>query len=142
MLLAVFVFNDESHRPAFLSHCLPFPRSIVFFINARRFAARLQVCNGLSARGVRVAALSLRSPRSVGNHQRHKAKRACERMLDCHSNLPRRWAMSRPAIGAYVICLAGTRGLACTRCRRYRVRCLMEPEVGHGETEVYSGVQA
>ena len=32
--------------------------------------------------------------------------------------------------------------LACTRFRRHRVRCLMELEVGHGETEVYARVQA
>jgi HD superfamily phosphohydrolase len=32
--------------------------------------------------------------------------------------------------------------VACTRFRRHRVRCLMELEVGHGETEVYPRVQA
>jgi hypothetical protein len=32
--------------------------------------------------------------------------------------------------------------LSCTRFRRHRVRCFMELEVCHGETEVYTGVQA
>ncbi len=32
--------------------------------------------------------------------------------------------------------------LSCTRFRRHQVRCFMEQEVRHGETEVYAGVQA
>ena len=36
----------------------------------------------------------------------------------------------------------GSVTLSCTRFRRHRVRCFMEPEVDHGETAVYAGVQA
>jgi hypothetical protein len=32
--------------------------------------------------------------------------------------------------------------LSCTRFRRHQVRCFMEQEVGHGETEVHARVQA
>jgi hypothetical protein len=31
--------------------------------------------------------------------------------------------------------------VSCCRFRRPRVRCFMEPEVGHGTTEVYARVQ-
>ena len=33
-------------------------------------------------------------------------------------------------------------GLSCTRFRRHQVRCFMEQEVCHGETEVHARVQA
>jgi hypothetical protein len=32
--------------------------------------------------------------------------------------------------------------VSCTRFRRHQVRCFMELEVRHGETEVYARVQA
>src|SRR5205085_6992917 len=32
--------------------------------------------------------------------------------------------------------------VSCTRFRRHQVRCFMEQEVGHGETEVHARVQA
>jgi hypothetical protein len=38
--------------------------------------------------------------------------------------------------------LYGNNPVSCTRFRRHRVRCFMEPEVGHGETAVYAGFQA
>ena len=37
---------------------------------------------------------------------------------------------------------ASSRCLSCTRFRRHQVRCFMEQEVGHGETEVHARVQA
>jgi hypothetical protein len=42
----------------------------------------------------------------------------------------------------YAELLEGCGCLSCTRFRRHQVRCFMEQEVGHGETEVHARVQA
>src|SRR3954453_14129199 len=91
MLLAIFVFNDEGHRPASLSYCLPFPEARFRTIRAdgskrsRRFLAGAigrEHCGTTIPSGLPANARIGRNCAMGHNISRHKLEaieRACER---------------------------------------------------------------